>query len=260
MVKASLPIIVALVALLTASGGCRGQAAENTFAPLTVAAAADLTFAFQEIGQRFQAESGIAVTFTFGSSGQLAQQIEHGAPVDVFASANMALVEDLVQKGMAYSDTLALYARGRIVLWTRPDSPLHLQRLEDLVVADVRRIAIANPDHAPYGIAARQALQKLGLWDALRPKLILGENVRQTLQYAETGNVDAAIVALSLAVQTQGKWHLIPEELHVPIDQGIAVVKGTRRPAEARRFVQFVLGKEGRAILQKYGFVIPEGP
>lgn len=243
--------------MLLCGGACQSQTAGNTPTVLTVAAAADLTFAFREIGQRFQERTGVAVNFTFGSSGQLAQQIEHGAPADVYASASMALAEDLVQKGMAYSDTLALYARGRIVLWTRPDSPLDLQRLEDLTHPNVRRIAIANPDHAPYGMAARQALQGLGLWDSLRPKLILGENVRQTLQYAETGNVDVSIVALALAVQTQGKWHLIPEELHAPIDQGIVVVRGTRSETQARLFVQYVLSAEGRAILQRYGFVTP---
>lgn len=246
-----------LALMLLSSGACQEQAGGNTPPVLTVAAAADLTFAFREIGLLFQEKTGVAVNFTFGSSGQLAQQIEHGAPADVYASASMALAEDLVRKGMAYPDTLALYARGRIVLWARPDNPLDLQRLEDLVSPNVRRIAIANPDHAPYGVAARQALQSLGLWDALRPKLILGENVRQTLQYAETGNVDVSIVALSLAVQTQGKWHLIPEELHAPIDQGIVVVRGTRFEPQARRFVQFVLSAEGRAILQKYGFVTP---
>lgn len=248
-----------LALVLLASGACQERARGNAVPVLTVAAAADLTFAFRDIGRLFQEKTGVAVTFTFGSSGQLAQQIEHGVPVDVFASANMALVEDLARKGMTYPDTVALYARGRIVLWTRSDSPLNLQRLEDLALPGVQRIAIANPDHAPYGVAARQALQRLGLWDALRPKLVLGENVRQTLQYAETGNVDVAIVALSLAVQTQGKWHLIPEELHAPIDQGIAVVKGTRLEEQARAFVQFVLGPEGRAVLQKFGFVTPGG-
>ncbi|GBD10584.1 Molybdate-binding periplasmic protein [bacterium HR23] len=256
MVKpCSLGLAVALV--LAIGLACQRGTGRTSPPTLTVVAAADLTFAFREIGQRFQQATGIAVAFSFGSSGQLAQQIERGAPGDVFASANMAFVEDLARKGIILPDTVALYARGRIVLWTRSDSPLDIQRLQDLTRPEVKRIAIANPDHAPYGVAARQALQTLGLWDTLRPKLILGENVRQTLQYAETGNVDVAIVALSLAVPTQGQWHLIPEDLHRPIDQGIGVVRGTKREAEARRFVQFVLGPEGRAILQKYGFQTP---
>ncbi|MCS7207218.1 MAG: molybdate ABC transporter substrate-binding protein [Dehalococcoidia bacterium] len=256
MVKRGYLLLGALAFLVWVSGACQRSEGDIPSA-LTVAAAADLTFAFREMGQRFQEQTGIPVTFTFGSSGQLAHQIEYGAPVDVFASADMALVEDLVRKGLAYADTLALYARGRIGVWARPDSPLELGGLEDLARPEIRRIAIANPQHAPYGVAARQALQSVGLWDALRPKLVLGENVRQALQYAETGNADVAIVALALAVRTPGKWYLIPEEVHAPIEQGIVVVKGTRQEAQARRFVQFVLGAEGRAILQRYGFVVP---
>ncbi|MGC8780606.1 MAG: molybdate ABC transporter substrate-binding protein, partial [Anaerolineae bacterium] len=155
------------------------------------------------------------------------------------------------------------YARGRITLWTRADSPLHLERLEDLARPEVRRVAIANPDHAPYGMAARQALQAAGVWQAIQPKLVLGENVRQTLQYAETGNVDAAIVALSLSVPAAagsagpGRWVLIPQELHAPIDQALAVVKGTRQEAAARALAAYINGPRGRPIMRKYGFVLP---
>lgn len=203
---------------------------------LTVSAAADLVSAFQELGTLFEQETGTKVVFNFGSSGQLAQQIAHGAPVDLFAAANIAFVDELEQQGLILLATKALYARGRITLWTRTDSPLHFERLEDVARPEVKRVAIANPQYAPYGIAAREALQAVGIWETVQPKLVLGENVRQTLMYAETGNVDVAIVALSLSVQIEGQWVLIPETLHQPIDQVLAVIKGTPHEQEARQF------------------------
>ena len=230
---------------------------------LTVSAAADLTYAFGEIGKQFEAETGNKVVFNFGSTGQLAQQIEQGAPVDLFAAANVSYVDDLEQKGLVLPDTKQLYARGRITLWTRADSPLQITKVEDLTRPDIMRIAIANPDHAPYGVAAREAMQAAGVWEAVQPKLVLGENVKQTLQYAETGNVDVAIVALSLSVPAAagpagpGRWALIPEDLHAPIDQALAVIRGTQHEAAARAFAAFVNGSQGRPIMRKYGFVLP---
>ncbi len=230
-------------------------------ATLTVSAASDLTYAFGEIGKQFEAETGHKVVFNFGSTGQLTQQIEQGAPVDVFAAANVSFIEDLERQGLILPDTKQMYARGRITLWTRADSPLQITSLADLTRPEVRRIAIANPDHAPYGVAARQAMQTAGIWEAVQPKLVLGDNVRQTLQYAETGNVDAAIVALSLSVPaaggTSGRWTLIPEELHPPIDQALAVIKDTKHVAAARAFATFVNGPQGRQIMRKYGLVLP---
>lgn len=225
--------------------------------PLTVSAAADLVYAFTDLGQAFEQQTGIPVVFNFGSTGQLAQQIEQGAPVDLFAAANISFVEELAQQGRVLPDTVALYARGRITLWTRSDSRLSIEAIEDLAQPAVRRIAIANPDHAPYGIAAREALQSAGLWDAVQPRLILGENVRQTLQYAESGDVDVAIVALSLSLQEEGRWVLVPQELHAPIDQALAVVTGSRNESAARAFVAFVNGPAGRPIMRRYGFVLP---
>jgi len=224
---------------------------------LTISAAADLAFAFQELGTLFEKETGTKAIFNFGSTGQLAQQIEQGAPVDLFAAANVAFVDELERLGLILPDTKALYARGRITLWTRTDSPLHLERLEDVAPAEVKQVAIANPQHAPYGIAAREAMQSVGIWETIQPKLVLGENVRQTLLYAETGNVDVAIVALSLSIQMKGRWVLIPEELHKPIDQALAVIKGTRHEQEARRFAGFINGPTGRPVMRKYGFVLP---
>ncbi len=224
---------------------------------LTISAAADLSFAFQELGTLFEQETGAKVIFNFGSTGQLTQQIEQGAPVDLFAAANVDFVDELEKQGLILPDTKALYARGRITLWTRADSPLRIERIEDLSRPEVKRIAIANPDHAPYGIAAREAMQSVSVWEAIQSKLVLGENIRQTLLYAETGNVDVAIVALSLSRQGEGRWVLVPQELHKPIDQALAVIKGTRHEQETRRFAAFINGPEGRPIMRKYGFVLP---
>ncbi len=224
---------------------------------LTVSAAADLTPAFEELGKLFADETGIKVTFNFGSTGQLTQQIEQGAPVDLLAAANVSFVEELERQNLILPDTKALYAQGRITLWTRSDSPLKLEHVEDLAKPEVRRIAIANPEHAPYGEAARQALQSAGIWDRVSSRLVFGENISQTLQYAETGNVDAAIVALSLSVNSKGRWVLISDQLHQPLNQALAVIKSTRHEAEARRFAIFVNSTQGRSVMRKYGFILP---
>jgi molybdate transport system substrate-binding protein len=248
-------LLVCAAALLS---GCRGETGKGAEArTLTVSAASDLTPAFQEIGRQFEQQEGTKVTFNFGSTGQLAQQIEQGAPVDLFAAANVSFIDGLEQKSLVIPDTRALYAQGRVTLWTREDSPLKPERVEDLARPEFKKVAIANPEHAPYGAAAREALQAAGVWDAVAPKLVYGENISQTLQYAESGNVDAAIVALSLSTQSKGRWVLIPAELHKPLDQALAVVKGTKHEQEARRFAAFVNSAQGRGVMRKYGFILP---
>ncbi len=264
MIKPSL-IIVLMLAVLTACSSDTLNTTPTTETPastsvtLTVAGAADLTPAFQELGRLFTAQTGIEVVFNFGSTGQLAQQIAQGAPVDVFAAANQSYIDDLEQAGLVIPDTIALYAQGRITLWTRADSPLTFATLDDLTQEGVSRIAIANPEHAPYGVAAREALETAGLWESVQPKLILGENAAQTLQYAETGNVDAAIAALSLSIAAgdAGRYVLIPGELHNPINQALAVVSSTEHEAEARQFATFVNSEAGREVMRRYGFILP---
>jgi molybdate transport system substrate-binding protein len=249
-------------AMLLAAPLMAGACASRTEAVvLTVSAASDLTYAFQEIGPLFQKQSGVTVAFNFGSTGQLTQQIEAGAPVDVFAAANLSYLEDLERRGLILPDTKVFYARGRLVLWIRADGPSGIEHIEDLRDPSVRRIAIANPEHAPYGVAAREALQSAGLWGVLQPRLVMGENVRQTLQYAETGNVDVALVALSLVAAgapgqqpPAGRWSLVPEELHRPLDQALAVIRGCAHEQEARAFAAFVNEAQGRQILKRYGF------
>ncbi len=237
---------------------CRNDSPQTVTKKLTVSAAADLTPAFTEIGQLYEQQTGVKVNFNFGSTGQLTQQIEQGAPVDLFAAANVAYIEELEKKDLILSDTKQPYATGRIVIWTRKDSPLRLERIEDLTLDNVKRIAIANPEHAPYGVAAREAMQTSGVWERVQTKLVFGENISQTLQYAESGNVDAAIVALSLSIPGEGgRWTFVPAEFHKPLNQALAVIKSTKNEVEARRFAAFINGSAGRPVMRKYGFVLP---
>jgi molybdate transport system substrate-binding protein len=252
-------VVVSSLLFLSTTLACGLACRQTTNQPseLIVAAASDLTSAFEEIGREFEADHKTKVVFVFGSTGMLTRQIENGAPMDLFAAANVAYVEQLEQKGLIVPGTKAIYARGRITMWTRGDSALLIRTISDLVSPEVRRIAIANPDHAPYGLAAQQALQSAGIWDTVKPKLVYGDNIRQTLQYAETGNVEVAIVSLSLGREGKGRSTLIPEELHQPIDQGLAVIKTTRNEQASRDFASFVTGARGREILEKYGFAFP---
>ena len=253
--KRTVVTVLALLTTLAFGWACHRQNKQPQ--EITVAAASDLTNAFEELGREFETTNRIKVVFVFGSTGLLTRQIENGAPMDLFAAANASYIDQLAQQGLIVPGTRAVYARGRITLWTTADSPLRIETVADLARPEVKRIAIANPDHAPYGLAAQQALQSAGVWDAVKPKLVFGDNIRQTLQYAETGNVDVAIVALSLSQQSKGRWTLIPDGLHQPIDQALAVIRTTRNEAAARAFASFVSGPKGREILQKYGFAFP---
>lgn len=250
----------ALLALLVACGispGTQPTDSSSTPVTLTVSAAASLNEAFPEIAQLWQQETGHQVVFNFGSTGQLAQQIEQGAPVDLFAAADKKSVEDLDNKGVVISETKAIYGKGRITLWHREDSSLSLQTLQDLTQPEIKRVAIANPDRAPYGLAAKQALQSVGIWEEIQPKLILGENIRQTQQYAETGNVDVAIVALSTSLNHPGQWILISEALHQPLEQMLVIPKTAPHPEIAQEFADFIKGPQGRVLMEKYGFELP---
>lgn len=259
--------VLALVGLLAACGVSRVNrspavpdlAGTPTAAPitLTVSAAADLNYVFPEIGKLWEQETGHRVTFNMGSTGQLAQQIERGAPVDLFAAANKKFVEDLDKKGLVYADTKALYGVGRLTLWQPEGGPHEIKDIKDLMKPEIKRVAIANPDHAPYGVAAREALQSAGIWEAIQPKLILGENIKQTQQYAQTGNVDVAIAALSISVEKPGKWVLVPQELHKPLEQMLAIPKSAAHVEEAKQFAAFINGAKGRPLMRKYGFILP---
>jgi molybdate transport system substrate-binding protein len=246
----------AIAALLVLSS-CRGKDAAHP--SLHVAAAADLAFAFREIGTAFGKKTGAEPVFSFGSTGLLEKQIEEGGPFDVFAAANVSYADKAAAAGACDPATKALYARGRIVLWSSTKSPVaRPAALADLADARFVKIAIANPDHAPYGKAAQQALEHEGLWDRVKPKIVFGENVQQTLEFAKTGNADAAVVALSLAIVAEdGAYVPIDPSLHAPIDQAMIVCKNGRGAELGRQFTEFVNGAEGRAIMTRYGFLLP---
>lgn len=256
-----LPSLLAMgVIAMSLAAACAPAAASpggNEEHGLTVAAAADLQFAFTEIGRLFEVDSGERVTFTFGSSGNLAGQIVHGAPVDLFASADESYVRALASSRAVIPESVRLYALGRIVLASNKKSGANVRGLDGLLDPGVVRVALANPDHAPYGRAAKQALKSAGLWDDLQPKIVYGENVRQALQFVQTGNAEAGIVALSIAEVPEIEYVLIDGSLHEPLRQAMGVVRGGRE-ALAERFAAFVNGPEGRPVMDSYGFLLPE--
>ena len=241
------------------SGAGTGSGSGKKGEPLRVAAAADLAVAFGEVGAAFERSSGKKVEFTFGSTGLLAKQIKEGAPYDVFAAANISYVDDVVKADACDASTKRLYARGRIVVWAsdKAQLPTTLEGLRDPKFA---KVAIANPEHAPYGLAAQQAMTKAGMWTDVKPRAVYGENVQQTMMFAQSGNAEVAIVALSLAINAGGGYLPIDAELHAPLEQAMVVCKGGAergKPNEARSFVEFVASEPGHAIMRKYGFLLP---
>jgi molybdate transport system substrate-binding protein len=259
--------LLALAAGAASATGCdRGQGGHSgrKGEPLRVAAAADLAIAFKEVGTAFEQSSGKKVEFSFGSTGLLAKQIAEGAPFDVFAAANISYVDEVVRNNACDGETKRLYAKGRIVIWSKDKAALPAG-LEDLRDAKYAKVAIANPDHAPYGLAARQAMTRSGVWQTIEPRAVYGENVQQTMMFAQSGNAEVAIVALSLAVTSGGSYVLIDPDLHAPLDQAMVVCKGGvlggdrggGKPNEARSFVEFVASEPGRVIMRKYGFFLP---
>jgi len=225
-----------------------------------IAAAADLARAFAELGIEFKSKTGITLELEFGSSGLLAKQIEQGAPFSLFAAANREYVDQAVKSGHCDGATAHPYARGRIVVWT-PAGVQAPAALADLTDPRFHKIAIANPEHAPYGRAAREALDKAGVWAQLQDRIVLGENVQATMLYARDHNADAAIVALSLAVVTDGGAFLpIDPAMHAPLDQAMVVCSGGGEDdaRAAQRFAAFVSSREGREVMTRYGFLLPD--
>ena len=225
---------------------------------LSIAAASDLILAFNELGNLYEQEHGVKIVFSFGSTGQLADQIENGAPFDVFAAADIQFIDHLQKKNMIISETQKLYAVGQIGIASLPNSNLELHRLEDLLQANIKKVAIANPEHAPYGRAAKQALVSAGVWDQLEEKIVYGRNISDTLTLIETGNAEAGIIALSLANPEKMDFQQIDEQLHQPLEQAIAVIQGTKEQELAQGFIDFIHGPVGKPIMEKYGFIVPK--
>ena len=222
-----------------------------------IAAASDLQRAFTELGAEFKTRTGITPEFNFGSSGLLAKQIEQGAPFFLFASANKAFAEQVVTAGRCDASTSRLYAQGRIVVWTAPGKKAPMA-LADLANPEFKRIGIANPDHAPYGVAAKQALESSGVWAQIQDKVVFAENIQATMLIAKNGDVDAAFVALSLAVVADGGTSLkVDPALYKPLDQMLVVCGKGEEADAARRFADFIDTREGREVMSRYGFQLP---
>lgn len=230
---------------------------------IRVAAAADLKFAMQDLATQFQKKNGAAVNVTYGSSGNFFSQLQNGAPFDVFFSADLDYVSRLQSLGLADPDSsFFTYAIGRIAIWMPPDSeadPAH-QGWQAILSAKVQKIAIANPKHAPYGSAAVAALKRAGLYEQIKPKLVYGENIAQAAQFVQSGNAQAGIIAMSLALSPAmkgGKLWEIPADQHPPIEQAAVILRDAKNKESARAFCEFVTSESGRATLVKYGFTMP---
>jgi len=226
---------------------------------ISIAAAADLQSAMPEIAARFERETGIRVKLSFGSSGNFFAQIQNGAPYDLFLSADVDYPKKLEAAGLTETGSHYQYASGKIVLWVPSGSTVNVNRgLDVLLDPAVKKVAIANPAHAPYGRAAESALRKAGVWDRISSKLVLGENISQTAQFVQSGNADAGILALSLvlapAMKDKGSYFLISQEWYAPLQQAAVVLKGSAHRESARRFLEFLKTSETQSLLREYGF------
>ncbi len=251
-------LIVPLCVLALHLLACECPAAQHPSA-IRVAAASDLARAFEDLSADFTRKTGVEVKLTFGSSGLLARQLREGAPFDVFAAASASYVDDVVRAGVCDGETRARYGRGRLALWTRGAGlgAAPPRTLDELLDPRFARIAIANPEHAPYGIAAREALRTAGLWSRLEPRVVYAENVRHALQLARTGDVDASVVALPLVSHEQGAFLPIDPVLHGTIDQQLVACTSGRNSERGRDFAAFVSSAPAREVMRRHGFLLP---
>ena len=241
-----------------------GGGAATGGAVVRVAAAADLRFALDELVAAWSPEHpGIAIEPTYGSSGTFFAQISEGAPFDLYFSADAAYPRELEKSGLATPGSTRLYAIGQIVVWVPASSTLDVAHrgLEVLTDPSVQKVAIANPEHAPYGRAAVAAMKAAGVYDAVEPKLVLGENVSQAAQFVESGSADIGVIALSLAIaptmRDLGRYAVVPIDSYPRLEQGAVVLGSATDPDAAAAFLAFVLGPDGRAVLDRFGFLLP---
>ncbi len=248
---------MAAFSILVASSlapGVRLSAQERS---LTIAASANMSDALEEMKSAFAAKHRVKIVSSFGATGSLAQQIRHGAPFDLFVSADVGTAQKLLNEGLLLSGTVKVYARGQLVLWTEESSGIRLDSLADVLQPGVERIAIAHPETAPYGRAAVEALKAAGLWERVKNKIIYAENVNQAQQYAATRNADVAFIPLALAHRAPGRFVRVDHKLHAPIDQALGIVRDSPHQVEAKEFAEFLLGEQGRVILKKFGYTFP---
>jgi molybdate transport system substrate-binding protein len=255
-------MMIPAVLLGFALAGAAAPAAAAQSAParaLTIAAASDLQAVLPDLVRRFEREARATVTVSFGSSGNFFAQIQNGAPFDVYFSADIDYPRQLVASGYAEGGSLYQYATGRLVIWTRKDSGIDVKPgLKGLASTRVKRIAIANPTFAPYGRAAEAALRHDNVYDAVRGKLVMGDNISQAAQLVDSGNADVGILALSLALgpalRASGTYAEIPASAHPPIDQAVVVISASTHKALAAEFIAFVKRPEIAEMLHRFGF------
>jgi len=230
--------------------------------PLKVAAAANLQKVFTEaLIPAFEKKTGFAVLPTYGATKLLAVQIENGAPIDVFVAADTATVQKLAGERLLIASTVRPYAIGHLVLWSRKDAAHHPARLADLADPAYVHIAIANPKTAPYGLAAQEALANLGLTASVTPKLVQAENIGQALQFAQSGNADVALTALSLVIQDKtNPYVVVDDKLHAPITQSLGLVRTTIQTTQALAFIKYLTSKDADKIWKRYGYSLPKRP
>jgi molybdate transport system substrate-binding protein len=229
---------------------------------ITVAAAADLQFAFQDVAARFEKQTGHPVKLTFGSSGNFFAQIQNGAPFDVYFSADIDYPKRLQAAGLTEPGTLYEYATGKIVLWVPSGSKVDVNKgLHALLDSNVNKIAIANPEHAPYGRAAVAAMKHENVYDKVSSKLVMGENISQTASLIISGGADVGIIALSLAVaptmKTKGQYAEVPTDEYPTIEQAAVILKSSQSKEIARQFMAYIKTPEIQAVLRGYGFTMP---
>jgi len=252
-----LRVVIAIVLAILAWNP--GQAAAGE---ITIAAAADLTFAFKDLTAQFQQQTGNSVKLSYGSSGNFFSQIQSGAPYDLFFSADVDYPKKLEAAGLTEPGTLYEYATGKLVLWVPTASTLDLKRgFAVLTDASIRKIAIANPQHAPYGRAAVATMQHAGIYNQVKTKLVLGENISQAAQFVESGNADIGVLALSLAVapamKEKGRYVEVPAEDYPPIIQAAVILKSSHDKETAQAFLKFIKAPASLALMSQYGFTVP---
>jgi len=241
------------VSLWTLTIACFASA-QSTRPQITIAAAANLTEVARELGTQFESQAGIHPVFSFGSTAQLTQQIENGAPFDAVLAADSQHVQELEHKGMLVSGTRAAYADGVLALWL-PSPGITVNSIEDLASPQVRVIAVAKPELAPYGAATIETLRKAGLLDRVMAKIVYADNINMAKQYGASGNADAVFTAYSLVMKEHGKVIRIDDALHRPITQELGVIASSVHKSEAAKFTNFILHGQGRAILRDFGYV-----
>lgn len=233
-------------------------AAQARAETITVAVAANFKKPAEEIGAAFKAKTGIDVKYAFGATGQFAAQIRNGAPFDVLLAADDTTAPALAKDGFAVAATNFVYARGTLVLYSTT-LPVKDQGEQILRKGDFAHVSIANPKTAPYGTAAIEAMKKMGVYDALKPKIVEGSNIGQTFDFVATGNAQAGFVALSQAIGAgKGQWWVVPQADYAPIDQSAIVLKPGADKADVKAYLDYLRGSEARAVIEKYGYVIPK--